>query len=217
MDKQGVMERLRAMYARIEAVAPTATSVFPVLGRDFDEWQATIHAAIARLESPEGEGAAVRDEATQDAIDSLLSTLGDWGKAYPLDIFREPTKDERDWLHTTRPGLMDRIAASMGRHMAGLIARDLAKLRATLEAHPAAPDGYVLVPREPTERMMEVGRDAVMARDCSGPNWGVADHYRASGNSTEDIDPRLLEGKGKMSKGHCAQLVYAAMLAAALK
>jgi hypothetical protein len=80
MDKQGVMERLRAMYARIEAVAPTATSVFPVLGRDFDEWQATIHAAIVRLEAPQdaaGDGwVLVPREPTEKMVDAFHAGAG---------------------------------------------------------------------------------------------------------------------------------------------
>lgn len=76
------------------------------------------------------------------------------------------------------------------------------------------PEGYVLVPVEPTEEMLEAGRTAVMARECSGPLWGAGDHYEAGGYPTDGIPSRLLEGKGKMSKAHCAELAYSAMLAA---
>lgn len=71
-------------------------------------------------------------EAAEDAFTCLISKCEYWGKAYPANIFSEPTKEALEWLHATRPGLIDCISASMGRHMAGLIASDVAKLR---EAH----------------------------------------------------------------------------------
>lgn len=62
--------------------------------------------------------------------------------------------------------------------------------------------------------MLDAGRTAVMARDCSGPKWGPADHFEATGFDTTGIPSRLLEGRYKMSKEWGAELVYAAMLAA---
>jgi hypothetical protein len=66
-------------------------------------------------------------------------------------VFREVADDEREWLHATRPGLMDRISASMGRHVAACIAEDLAAIRANLrpllalaEAVEGAPECRVL-------------------------------------------------------------------------
>lgn len=85
-------------------------------------------------------------------------------------------------------------------------------LLSLIDAEP--PKDYVLVPVVPTEAMLSAGRTAVMARECSGPLWGAGDHYEAGGYSTDGIPPRLLEGKGKMSKAHCAELAYSAMLAA---
>ena len=73
------------------------------------------------------------DEATQEAIDNILNRLDQWGKAYPLDLFPEPSKEERDWLRTSgRPGLMEKVAASMGRHVHKMIAKDIADLTAAL-------------------------------------------------------------------------------------
>jgi hypothetical protein len=92
----------------------------------FEDWQTR-----CRAHAPAAPGVRV-DEATQDAIDSILNKLHGWSRAYPADIFHEPTKEERDWLHATRPGLMDCIAASMGRHISGMIAADLANLAAAL-------------------------------------------------------------------------------------
>jgi hypothetical protein len=67
-----------------------------------------------------------------DHCDVLLNRLEGWGKAYPIDIFSEPTDEEREWLHATKPGLMDRVSASMGRHMARMIQSDLSELRVAL-------------------------------------------------------------------------------------
>ena len=72
----------------------------------------------------------------EDAVAEVLDRLEGWAKAYPVDMFHEPTKEERDWLHATKPGLMDCIAASMGRHIATCIALDIAKLRAALGGSP---------------------------------------------------------------------------------
>ena len=74
-------------------------------------------------------------EERSDAADGVLNRLEGWAKAYPVDIFSEVTDDECDWLHATKPGLIDRISARMGRHMAACIAEDVAKLR-TLVAWP---------------------------------------------------------------------------------
>jgi hypothetical protein len=46
-------------------------------------------------------------------------------RAYPEDIFPEPTKEQIDEVHSKHPGVVDRISASMGRHLAGLIRRKL--------------------------------------------------------------------------------------------
>lgn len=70
----------------------------------------------------------------RDAADDILHKLAEWSRAYPEDVFPEPSKEDREWLHATRRGLMDRISASMGRHMVRLIERDLASLKAALAA-----------------------------------------------------------------------------------
>lgn len=71
---------------------------------------------------------------------------------------------------------------------------------------------WALVPVEATPEMYERGRDAITAREVSSPNWSVAQHYDASGNSTAGIPIDLLECVGKMPKGDCAEMVYAAMI-----
>lgn len=75
---------------------------------------------------------------------------------------------------------------------------------------------WVLVPREPTDEMFEAGRTAVMARDCSSAKWSPAQHYAASGESTEGIPAEKLAGyHSKIPKEQGAALVWFAMLAAA--
>src|SRR5690606_33922344 len=51
-------------------------------------------------------------------VSELVERLDGFAKAYPESVFPPPTKEDRDWLHETRPGLQDRIAADMGRHFA---------------------------------------------------------------------------------------------------
>lgn len=84
--------------------------------------------AIATALSQQPEARGVVD----DRVESILHKLNEWSRAYPEDIFREPSKEEREWLHTKKPGLMDRVSASMGRHMVRLIRDDLAALTAAL-------------------------------------------------------------------------------------
>jgi hypothetical protein len=68
-------------------------------------------------------------ERDDDVFDTLMARLEGWDKAYPERAFPEPTDADREWIHGERRGLMDRIAASMGRHMASCIRDDLTKLR----------------------------------------------------------------------------------------
>lgn len=52
----------------------------------------------------------------------MVRRLEAFAEAYPIGMFAEPTKEERDWLHNEKPGLQDRIAASMGRHLSKFFA-----------------------------------------------------------------------------------------------
>lgn len=93
-----------------------------------------------------------------DEFGDIVHRLEGWDRAYPTDIFREVTDAERDWLHETKPGLIDRISASMGRHMASRIREDIGKLRDLLAAlEQPAQEGWVLVPVDPTPEMIEAG------------------------------------------------------------
>jgi hypothetical protein len=48
---------------------------------------------------------------------TLMDQLEEFGWAYPFHAFPEVTDEERQWLREQRPGLQDRIAASMARHI----------------------------------------------------------------------------------------------------
>ena len=57
--------------------------------------------------------------------DTLLERVQQFAAAYPESMFPEITEEERTWLIKTRPGLLDRISASMGRHMAKALLESL--------------------------------------------------------------------------------------------
>ena len=92
----------------------------------------SLWAAITKPTPPAQAAEAV--ERAMDVADTIMHRLEGWDRAYPTDIFREVTDAEMKWLHETRPGLIDRISAGMGRHMAGCIREDLATLRAAIAA-----------------------------------------------------------------------------------
>lgn len=77
-----------------------------------------------------------------------------------------------------------------------------------------APDGYVLVPVEPTEEMLDAGRAAVMAEHCAGPKWTPRQHFEASGRSTAGIPEDVLDERGPLTKESTAAMVFGVMLAA---
>ena len=65
-------------------------------------------------------------------IDDIIHRLRQWADAYPEDIFRPLSENERITIHGTYPGYMDRIAATMGRHIGEqmrAIADDLEKCK----------------------------------------------------------------------------------------
>ncbi len=74
--------------------------------------------------------------------------------------------------------------------------------------------GYVLVPVEPTEAMLDAGRAAVMAEHCAGPKWTPRQHFEASGRSTAGIPEDVLDECGPLTKESTAAMVFGSMLAA---
>ena len=78
----------------------------------------------------------------------------------------------------------------------------------------AAPEGFVMVPVEPTREMMDAGRTAVMAEHCAGPKWTPRQHYEASGKPTTGIPEDVLDERGPLTKESTAVMVYGTMLAA---
>lgn len=78
----------------------------------------------------------------------------------------------------------------------------------------AAPEGYVLVPVEPTREMMDAGRTAVMAAKLASQKWTPRQHYEASGKSMAGIPEDVLDERGPLTKESVAVMVHGAMLAA---
>ena len=78
----------------------------------------------------------------------------------------------------------------------------------------AAPEGFVLVPVEPTREMMDAGRTAVMAAKLASQKWTPRQHYEASGKSTAGIPEDVLDERGPLTKESVAVMVLGAMLAA---
>jgi hypothetical protein len=76
------------------------------------------------------------------------------------------------------------------------------------------PEGYVLVPMEPTEAMLKTGRAAVMAERCAGPKWTPRQHFEASGRSTAGIPEDVLDERGPLTKESVAVMVFGSMIAA---
>lgn len=66
----------------------------------------------------------------------------------------------------------------------------------------------------PSEEMIERGRSAVMALDCSGPKWTVRQHYEAAGWDVSGIPGYLLDMRPPLPKANRAELVWYAMTAA---
>ena len=96
-------------------------------------------------------------------------------------------------------------AIEQGMHASGFVDISLRAIAAALR---------LAVP-EPTDDMVEAGRTAVMALECSGPKWTVRQHYEASGADPSGIPDELLDMICPMTKAARAELIYRAMLAAA--
>jgi hypothetical protein len=81
-------------------------------------------------------GDAVDMQALAD-LDDLADTLESWSRSYPLRMFPEPEPADLTWLHETKPGLCDRISASMGRHMAKHMSDAVTTMRTFINARAA--------------------------------------------------------------------------------
>ncbi|MCI1124770.1 hypothetical protein [Stenotrophomonas maltophilia] len=90
----------------------------------------------------------------------------------------------------------------------------MAVCHAAIIAALTPPEGYVLVPVEPTEAMLDAGRAAVMAEHCAGPKWTPRQHFEASGRSTAGIPEDVLDECGPLTKESTAAMVFGSMLAA---
>lgn len=97
-----------------------------------------------------------------------------------------------------------------GTQLGPIMAACHASIMAALTPH----EGYVLVPVEPTEKMLDAGRAAVMVEHCAGPKWTPRQHFEASGHSTAGIPEDVLDELGPLTKESTAAMVFGAMLAA---
>lgn len=95
----------------------------------------------------------------------------------------------------------------------------LAILTRSLDHDPVVvPPSHKIVPVEPTDEMIEAGRTAVMARDCSSNKWTPRDHYEHTSDAELHlaVTPKnLLDCKGPLPKAAGALLVWYAMVGAA--
>lgn len=108
------------------------------------------------------------------------------------------------------PVPIDASGVENGLSIALLLVRD--ELRAALAAPaaaPAIPEGWKLVPVEPTEEMWTAGRDPVMFRDLG---FHVPESIAAP---TWRINPKSGKVETDRSKGTTAVHVWRAMIAAA--
>ena len=106
----------------------------------------------------------------------IVERLDGYIRAYPLDIFPEPTSDDRMWLKDAKPGLQDRIAASMARHMLPTLYdahATITALRKRVEELEGALEPLVL----PHQYWMDEYPDGALCPLYNKVTWG--DHRRA--------------------------------------
>lgn len=95
-------------------------------------------------------------------------------------------------------------------HQAWKRVEELAEAVAALRA---APEGFVMVPVDPTREMLDAGRAAVMAEHCASPRWTPRQHYEASGRSMAGIPEDVLDERGPLTKESVAVMVFGTMVA----
>ena len=121
-----------------------------------------------------------------------------------MELLAQAYENEGGWV---ADAAVEVRAGHLDRHDKAAIAAITAALR-------AAPEGFVMVPVEPTREMMDAGRVAVMAEHCAGPKWTPRQHYVASGKPTTGIPEDVLDERGPLTKESTAVMVYGTMLAA---
>jgi hypothetical protein len=96
-------------------------------------------AIIAAVNFIREHGSALIAELGQEvgAVESFRGSLNSWIMAYPEQCFSEPEPEELFWLRDAKPGLLDRISASMGRHVAKCLITDFDAAFANFTTSPA--------------------------------------------------------------------------------
>ena len=90
--------------------------------------------------------------------------------AYPLDIFPEPSAEDRAWVEEARPGFQAQIVASWARHLG----RPLAEARAEITALRARVEDLERVARDIAARMHR----QVKASDAYAEEYAKKDEVR---------------------------------------
>lgn len=134
------IERLRALENRLrdeagqhEINALEADSVGATEAAVGQEWRSDLKRELA------DELATLIAELGQEvgAVESFRGSLNSWIMAYPEQCFSEPQPEELFWLRDAKPGLLDRISASMGRHVAKCLIADFDTAFANFTTSPA--------------------------------------------------------------------------------
>lgn len=103
--------------------------------------------------------------------------------------------------------------AALLREPHDLVEDDDRSVRAIAAALRAAPDGFVMVPVDPTREMLDAGRTAVMAAKLASQKWTPRQHYEASGRSMAGIPEDVLDERGPLTKESVAVMVFGTMVA----
>lgn len=135
----------------------------------------------------ESSGVAPEFPAPDDDEPELLRTLDSFGEAYGEDMFPPLTRAERDEL--AGRGIIDRISAGMGRHLAKFIAQAAAEIR-RLRASPHRSGGAPV---------------AVRVRYPWSPDW----HYAAMAIAKTPAELATIL-RIHADAGNVAELLYAA-------
>lgn len=91
----------------------------------------------ARRKAPQAPGADTPGGRGDDRLAEILHRLDSWSQAYLEDVFTPTTHDEIQAVAAAFPGMVDRISASMGRHMV----KHMREMADVIRAHPAESSG----------------------------------------------------------------------------
>jgi len=97
----------------------------------FSELRLLIENLIEAIES------RAREAGRINGIDQAISIAQDFGTRYPTDVFIEPTIEQWAEIHlNNQKNFSDVISASMGRHCARVIAKEIMAMKENQEEQP---------------------------------------------------------------------------------